>query len=72
MLKPHWIDEVISDAVNKGDADAVAYALAHSDRLRTAIKSAIESGNKMPKNVAGPSKAQHVRQAIVQAMAVEA
>jgi hypothetical protein len=67
MLAPHWIDNIIEKAVEENNADAVLYALTHSNQLLAAVASSLERAHRpQPKNTMAPSPAQIVREAIVQ------
>jgi hypothetical protein len=66
-MPPHWLDDVIKDAVDSGDPEAIAQAVADSDRFQRAIKSGLEASNARP-DVIGPGRAQYVRQAIIAAV----
>jgi hypothetical protein len=69
VLAPHWIDAVIDEAVKKGDAEAVVYALTHSNQLLKAALAGIEEAKKpQPANTMGPSRTQIVRRMIVEAV----
>ncbi len=68
-LRPHWLDSVIDKVVRKDDANEIAKALAHSDRMQNAILDGIETANRSLEGMRGPSRAQHIRQAICAAIA---
>lgn len=69
MPKPTWLDNVIQEEIDKGDATAIAQAIANSPRFVEAIKRGL--ANKPKPGVMGPSHAQNVRKAVAEAVAAD-
>jgi hypothetical protein len=69
MMKPTWLDGVIQKVIDKNDATAIAQAIANSPQLVDAIKKGL--ANKPEPGVMGPSHAQNIRKAVVEALAAD-
>jgi hypothetical protein len=67
MMQPTWLDNVIQGEIDKGDAKAIAQAIANSPKFINAIKTGL--ANKPKPGVMGPSHAQMIRQEIEKALA---
>lgn len=67
-LAPHWLDSVIEGVIRENNPDAVARAIAHSDRFLGAIRDGIERARNAPPGMMGPTHAQYIRQAVQEAV----
>jgi hypothetical protein len=68
-LPPQWLDAVIDSVILKNDANAIARAVAHSDRFMAAIQQGIQNAKSAPPGMPGPTHAQFIREAIQEAVA---
>ena len=68
-LSPHWLDDVIEGVLRESNANAIARAVSHSERFLAAVQEGIKRANAgVRPGVMGPSHAQYIRQAIVEAI----
>lgn len=68
MLPPHWIDNVVESVIRENNAQAIARAVTHSPKFLAAIEEGIRNANAATPGKPGPSHAQYVRQAILEAI----
>jgi hypothetical protein len=68
-MPDHWLDSVIESVWRENNPQAIARAITHSDHLLRAISSGLAEANKpKPPHWVGPTHAQFVRQAVVDAL----
>ena len=65
-LPPTWLDEVIEKVIDKNDPAVIAQAIAHSPQFLDGIKKGL--AHKPKPGVMGPSHAQNVRKAVIDAV----
>lgn len=66
-LPPHWLDDVIESALDTGDAEQIAAAIAHSEKFLDAIRVGLQK--KPTPGVMAPTYAQNIRREIQQVIA---
>jgi hypothetical protein len=66
-MQPTWLDSVIQGAMDSGDPNVIAQAIANSPQFLNAIKQGL--ANKPKPGVMGPTPAQVIRQEIAKAIA---
>jgi hypothetical protein len=72
VMPPHWLDDVIADAIQESkpeeiDVQAVAAAIAGSNKFLAAIKDGVSRINTEP-GIVGPTPAQSIRSALIEAV----
>jgi hypothetical protein len=68
QFKPHWLDEVIEARWREHDPHAIASAIAHDEKLISAIRQGLKDARHLPEVQPGLNHAQCIRAAVLKAM----